>query len=163
VKLAVGKNLAGCLELFAVDVSGNLYYKWQGVPNGGFNGWVVQGRDGKYEMQIGAQAEGRVVLLKIGTDSTIGHMEQHLPNGDRGWGNWIYRSAPSGFSLGGLCVTCTNNALYDDPDCQDRKFLASKRISPFLGAGRTFLRGRYFMSQRQGTLRYATLHVIHFR
>jgi ligand-binding sensor domain-containing protein/signal transduction histidine kinase len=87
---AVGTNLDGRMEVFAIDANtGNLKHVWQTNRLGGWADW--QDLEVKIEpgFVVGADGEGRLEIF--GTDPSSGellHALQTTPNGSRTWSPW---------------------------------------------------------------------------
>lgn len=83
----VARNADGRQELFARGTDGNLYHKWQVVPNGGWSGWEnLGGYSPGADPVVAVNADGRLEVFTRGADGTLWHIFQWVPNG--GWSAW---------------------------------------------------------------------------
>jgi hypothetical protein len=106
--IAVGRNLGGRLEVFAVSTDGSLCQIWQTAANNGWSHWESRGNPtvggielpspavGK-SLAVGRQQDGRLEVAVIASRE-LWRIGQTAP--DNGWGEWQRQSQPHG--SGGL-------------------------------------------------------------
>ncbi len=88
----VASNKDGRLELF-LTYFGELWHKWQTVPNNGWSGWDSLGKAprGRNPNVIGVpavhpNADGRLEVFLTGADSSLWQLWQTAPS--NGWSDW---------------------------------------------------------------------------
>jgi hypothetical protein len=97
--LAIGLNLDGRLEVFAVATDGVLWHLWQTTPNGGWSGWNALGTPTGVTLgglAVGINPDGRLEVFAIGQDA-LWHRWQLTPGG--AWSGWSTLGAPAGVAF----------------------------------------------------------------
>jgi pimeloyl-ACP methyl ester carboxylesterase len=101
--LDVASNADGRLEVFGVNVLGQIYHTWQTQPGGGWVGnWsqLYSNADNLAMLDVGRNADGRLEVFGVNWLGQIYHTWQTQPGG--GWvGNWsqLYSNADNLRSL----------------------------------------------------------------
>jgi hypothetical protein len=96
--LAVGQNLDGRLEAFAVASDDALWHVWQLTPNGGWSNWDNLGSPPGLslgELAVGHNQDGRLEVFVI-ADNTLWHLWQTAPGA--GWSSWSSLGTPAGIA-----------------------------------------------------------------
>jgi hypothetical protein len=103
-QVAVGKNLDGRLEVFAVSTDGSLWQIWQTATNNGWSHWENRGKPsaggielaspavGK-SMTVGRYQDGRLLVCVVASRKAW-VISQTSPN--NGWGQWQPLDQPPG-------------------------------------------------------------------
>jgi hypothetical protein len=87
----VGTNADGRLELVAIAGDGSLQHAWQTAPNSGWSSWASLGSAGGGFLSdaapgISTNADGRLEIFVVASDSELYHAWQTAPN--NGWSGW---------------------------------------------------------------------------
>ena len=88
---------------------GNVFHRFQVVPNGGWNpeGWLPFGGNGLVSIAAATRSDGRLEVAAIGGDGHMYHRVQFVPNS--GWdADW---SLVAGTSLKSVSLVTTANGL----------------------------------------------------
>ena len=90
VPAAVGQNQDGRLEVFEVDVNGNLWHVWQNSPNGNWhmarNLGKPSGKTLSHSVHVGQNQNGSLAVFVVDAGGTVWNRQQTSPNGSLG--NW---------------------------------------------------------------------------
>lgn len=105
--IAVGQNLDGRLELFAISrhlpsnqggADGSLWDCWQTAPNGSWSQWTRIGEPSGINLQrqimVQTNLDGRLEVFSIGSNGQLWHIWQNAPND--GWSDWSQFPTPAG-------------------------------------------------------------------
>ncbi|WP_328966278.1 hypothetical protein [Streptomyces sp. NBC_00239] len=84
--IAVGTDVDGLLEIFAVKLDGSIKRRFQ-TGNGTWSDWYDLQGTFKGSPRVASNADGRLELFAIGTDSKLYHSWQGSPNGVW-WSGW---------------------------------------------------------------------------
>jgi hypothetical protein len=104
VQIAVGRNLDGRQEAFAVDTDGALWQIWQTPPNNGWSHWETRGKPTVDGIALNSPAVGRSLVVRQQPDGrltvfviasrSLHSVQQTAPN--NGWGDWQHLGQPPG-------------------------------------------------------------------
>lgn len=104
--IAVGHNLDGRQEVFAVDTQGALWQVWQTALNNGWSHWENRGKPTAEGIALSSPAVGRSLVVRANQDGRLAvfaiasrslySVEQTAPS--NGWGDWQHLGHPPGSS-----------------------------------------------------------------
>jgi hypothetical protein len=77
--LTVGANQDGRLEVFAIDVSGNVTHQWENT-GGGWSGWVAMASGPASSVTVARNADQRLEVFAVTTNGAVVHAWQRAPN-----------------------------------------------------------------------------------
>jgi hypothetical protein len=107
IRLAVGKNSDGRLELFGLSSDGELWHVWQIAPNSGWSAWDGLGAPigtTLGALAVGENADGRLEVFAITDGDALWHLWQDPQSGSL-WSNWDNLGTPSAGFLDDPVVT----------------------------------------------------------
>lgn len=99
-QIVTASNADRRLEVFLLDQVGDVYHRYQKVPNGGWTEWSVLGGTYMQSLFVESNNDGRLELFALGGDGSVYHKWQVVPNG--GWTGW---ASQGGTSLKQLSAT----------------------------------------------------------
>jgi hypothetical protein len=100
---AIGPDVDGRLELFAMGSSGTLYHRWQTAASNGWSDWETFSLAMFPPAAVPAlagNADGRLEMFLVATDGTVAHIWQTAAS--NGWSGWESLGKPefAGFTVG---------------------------------------------------------------
>jgi hypothetical protein len=116
-QIAVGQNLDGRLELFAVSTDGSLWQVWQTAPNNGWSRWETRGKPTVEGIELTSPAVGKSLAVERNEDgrllvSVVASREAWFisqTSANNGWGQWQPLGKPAG-SGGTVSLEATRNS-----------------------------------------------------
>ena len=87
-QLAVGKNSDGRLELFQIDIDGEVRHRWQKERNGDWSPWSTLGGSFLPGVAVGLDANGELEAFAIDQEHNLNCIHQKTPGGHE-WSKWI--------------------------------------------------------------------------
>jgi hypothetical protein len=97
IRIAVGRNVDGRLEVFGLSSNGAIWNCWQAAPGGSWSAWNSLGGPVGVSLDtvaVGTNADGHLEIFAIADGTTLWHSWQDTGSGT-GWSGWGSLGSPA--------------------------------------------------------------------